>query len=161
MKRYGHLLRGDPSYAARANAFAAKVRDITEVLSELEPRATRGRVALRAAYHDACHLQHAQRVRAQPRHVLQGIPGVEVREIAEPEICCGSAGIYNLLAPEAAAELRDRKVKNLAATGAAVVATGNIGCMTQIGERAGMPIVHTVQLLDWAYGGPKPRGIEG
>ena len=153
MKRYGHLLRSDPAYAARANAFAAKVRDITEVLAELEPRAKRGRVPLRAAYHDACHLQHAQRVRAQPRGLLQGIPGVEVREIAESEICCGSAGIYNLLAPEAAAELRDRKVKNILATGADVILSGNPGCLLQIAtglEAAGRPIptMHVVEVID-------------
>lgn len=155
MKRYGHLLRNDPAYAARARAFADKVRDITEVLADLEPRATRGRVAIRAAYHDACHLQHAQRVRAQPRRVLQGIPGVEVREIAEPEICCGSAGIYNLLSPQAANELRDRKVKNILATGADVVLSGNPGCLLQIAtglEAAGrsIPTMHVVEVVDRA-----------
>ena len=102
MKRYGHLLRNDPAYAAKAEAFAAKCKDISEVLAELEPRAPRGAVQLKAAYHDACHLQHAQGVRAQPRRLLQAIPGVTVREIAESEICCGSAGIYNLLEPDAA-----------------------------------------------------------
>jgi glycolate oxidase iron-sulfur subunit len=93
MKRYGHLLRSDPAYAPRAQAFAGKCRDISEVLADLEPRAPRGVVPLRIAYHDACHLQHAQGVRIQPRRLLQQIPGVDVREIAESEICCGSAGI--------------------------------------------------------------------
>jgi glycolate oxidase iron-sulfur subunit len=163
MKRYGHLLRNDSVYAERAKAFAARVRDITEVLSDLEPRAKRGRVPLRAAYHDACHLQHAQRVRAQPRRVLQGIPGVEVREIAEPEICCGSAGIYNLLAPEAATELRDRKVKNILATGADVVLSGNPGCLLQIAtglEAAGRPIrtMHVVEVVDRAIQEGKRAG---
>ena len=113
MKRYGHLLRNDAAYAAKAQSFAAKCKDISEVLAELEPRAPRGAVDLKAAYHDACHLQHAQGVRAQPRRLLQAIPGVSVREIAESEICCGSAGIYNLLEPDAATQLRDRKVQNI------------------------------------------------
>ena len=153
MKRYGHLLRNDREYAARAKAFSAKERDVTELLDELEPRARRGTVRLRAAYHDACHLQHAQGVRAQPRRVLQGIPGVEVREIAESEICCGSAGVYNLLAPEAATELRDRKVQNILATDAEVILSGNPGCLLQIAtglEAVGrpMPIMHVVEVID-------------
>jgi glycolate oxidase iron-sulfur subunit len=153
MKRYGHLLRNDREYAERAKAFAAKVRDITEVLAELAPRAPRGTVALRAAYHDACHLQHAQGVRVQPRRLLQGIPGVQVREVAESEICCGSAGIYNLLAPEAATQLRDRKVQNILATDADVVLSGNPGCLLQIAtglEAAGRPmrIMHVVEVID-------------
>lgn len=153
MKRYGRLLRDDSEYAERAKAFSAKCRDISEILTELEPRAPRGRVAVRAAYHDACHLQHAQGVRAQPRHLLQGIPGVEVREIAESEICCGSAGIYNLLEPEAATELRDRKVQNIIRTEADVIVSGNPGCLLQIAtglEAAGrpIPIMHLVELID-------------
>ena len=153
MKRYGHLLRNDPAYAGRAKAFAGKCRDISEVLMELEPRAPRGRVALRAAYHDACHLQHAQGVRVQPRRLLQGIPGVEVSEIAESEICCGSAGIYNLLEPEAATELRARKVQNILKTDAEVIVSGNPGCLLQIAtglEAAGRPmrIMHLVEVID-------------
>lgn len=153
MKRYGHLLRHDREYAERAKMFAAKVRDISEVLGELEPRAPRGMVSLRAAYHDACHLQHAQGVRVQPRRLLQNIPGMQVREIAEPDICCGSAGIYNLLAPEAATELRDRKVRNILATDADVLLSGNPGCLLQIAtglEAAGRPmrIMHVVEVID-------------
>jgi glycolate oxidase iron-sulfur subunit len=153
MKRYGHLLRNDPEYAERAKAFGAKCKDISEVLAELEPRAPRGRVELRAAYHDACHLQHAQGVRAQPRKLLQAVPGVEIREIAESEICCGSAGIYNLLEPEAATELRDRKVQNILKTDAQAIVSGNPGCLLQIGtglEAAGRPIrvMHLVEVLD-------------
>jgi glycolate oxidase iron-sulfur subunit len=153
MKRYGHLLRNDTEYAARAKAFAAKCRDISEVLTELEPRAPRGEVKMRVAYHDACHLQHAQGVRAQPRRLLQSIPGVEVREIAESELCCGSAGIYNLLEPEAATQLRDRKVKNIMRTDADVIVSGNPGCLLQIAtglEAAGRPlrIMHLVEVLD-------------
>jgi glycolate oxidase iron-sulfur subunit len=153
MKRYGHLLRNDVAYAERARAFAAKCRDISEVLTELEPIAARKEVKMRVAYHDACHLQHAQGVRAQPRRLLQGIPGVDVREIAESEICCGSAGIYNLLEPEAATQLRDRKVQNIMRTEADVIVSGNPGCLLQIAtglEAAGRPlrIMHLVEVLD-------------
>jgi glycolate oxidase iron-sulfur subunit len=153
MKRYGHLLRKDPAYAQKAKAFAAKCKDISEILAELEPRAPRGTVPLKAAYHDACHLQHAQGVRAQPRKLLQMIPGVQVREIAESEICCGSAGIYNLLEPDAATQLRDRKVRNILNTDAEVIVSGNPGCLLQIAtglEAAGRPmrIMHLVEVLD-------------
>ncbi len=153
MKRYGHLLRNDPAYVDRAKAFAARCKDISEVLADLEPRAPRGAVPLKAAYHDACHLQHAQGVRAQPRRVLQTIPGVEVREIGESEICCGSAGIYNLLEPEAATQLRDRKVQNILKTDAQAIISSNPGCLLQIAtglEAAGRPlrIMHLVEVLD-------------
>jgi len=153
MKRYGHLLRNDPAYAERARAFGAKCRDISEVLTELEPRAPRGPVPLKIAYHDACHLQHAQGVRAQPRQLLRAIPGVEVREIPESEICCGSAGIYNLLEPDPATQLRDRKAQNIISTGAEAIVSGNPGCLLQIAnglEAAGKPlkIMHLVEVLD-------------
>jgi glycolate oxidase iron-sulfur subunit len=153
MKRYGHLLRGDPQYADRAKAFAAKCRDVSEVLAELEPRAPRGPVAIRAAYHDACHLQHAQGVRIQPRRLLKQIPALELHEIGESDICCGSAGLYNLLAPDAATELRDRKVQNILRTNADVVVSGNPGCLLQIAaglEAAGRPmrLMHLVEAID-------------
>ena len=123
------------------------------MLAELEPRAPRGAVQLKAAYHDACHLQHAQGVRAQPRRLLQAIPGVSLREIAESEICCGSAGIYNLLEPDAATELRDRKVQNILTTDAEVIVSGNPGCLLQIAtglEAAGRPmrVMHLVEVID-------------
>ena len=160
MKRYGHLLRDDAAYAERAQAFARKCKDISEVLAELEPRAPRRPVPLKAAYHDACHLQHAQGVRAQPRQLLQTVPGVEVREIPESEICCGSAGIYNLLEPEAAAQLRDRKVRNILKTDADVIVSGNPGCLLQIAtglEEAGRPmrIMHFVEVLDQSISAAK------
>jgi glycolate oxidase iron-sulfur subunit len=153
MKRYGHLLRNDPEYATRAKAFAAKCRDISEVLVDLEPRATRGRINTRVAYHDACHLQHAQGVRVQPRKLLQSIPGVELRDVAESEICCGSAGIYNMLEPVAATELRDRKVANILRTEPDVIVSSNPGCLLQIAtgfEKAGrhVPVMHLIELLD-------------
>jgi glycolate oxidase iron-sulfur subunit len=158
MKRYGHLLRNDPAYAARARAFGAKCRDISEVLADLEPRAPRSAVRLRVAYHDACHLQHAQGVRVQPRRLLQQIPGVDVREIPESEICCGSAGIYNLLQPDAANQLRDRKVQNILKTDAEVVVSSNPGCLLQIAtglEDAGRPLrmMHLVEVIDQSIRG--------
>src|SRR5258707_1357406 len=109
VKEYGHLLRDDPDYTKRAKAFAAKCKDISEVLSELKPRVTRQQLKLRVAFHDSCHLQHAQGVRLQPRALLSGIPGLELAEIPEAAICCGSAGIFNLVQPDAANELGDRK----------------------------------------------------
>ena len=115
MKGYGELLKDDPAWAERASAFAAKVRDVTETLVELgTARAPRHRLDLRVAYHDACHLAHAQGVRREPRQLLEAIPGVTVVPLAEPEICCGSAGIFNLVQPEMAAELGRRKVARIA-----------------------------------------------
>jgi len=152
MKDYGHALRDDPEWADRAEAFAAKVCDVTELLAEDEPRAPRGRLDLTVAYHDACHLAHAQGVRSQPRELLRGIPGVEIAEPADWEICCGSAGIYNLVNPEPAAELGKRKAQALIDTGATTVAAGNPGCALQIAAHAKalgheLEIVHPVELL--------------
>lgn len=161
MKSYGDLLRDDPEYADRAKAFAARSVDLSELLADLEPRAPRHPLPLRVAYHDACHLQHAQRVRQQPRRLLQSIPDLELREIAEPEICCGSAGIFNLLQPKAATELRDRKTRHLLETGADLVVSSNPGCLLQIStglEDAGhpMPTLHLVELLDASIRGTQP-----
>ncbi len=153
MKEYGHLLRDDPEWAGPAAAFAAKVRDVSELLDELEPVATRHPLPVTVAYHDACHLAHAQGVREQPRRLLRGIPGLRIAEIAEGEICCGSAGVYNLLQPEPARELGDRKAANVVATGADVLVTANPGCLLQVAaglHRSGrsMPMAHTVEVLD-------------
>jgi glycolate dehydrogenase iron-sulfur subunit len=153
VKEYGHLLRDDPEYAARAKAFAAKCRDVSEFLAELEPRATRQALRLRVAYHDACHLQHAQGIRSQPRTVLGRIPQLELLEIPEAAICCGSAGIYNLVQPEAAAELGDRKADHIAALDVDMVVSANPGCLLQLQSalaRAGrkLPVRHFVELLD-------------
>ncbi len=153
VKEYGHLLRDDPEYAERAKAFAAKCRDVSEFLSELKPRATRHALPLRVAYHDACHLQHAQGVRLQPRTVLGRIPQLELLEIPEAAICCGSAGIYNLVQPEAATELGDRKVSHIAALEADIVVSANPGCLLQLQSalaRAGrkLPVRHIIELLD-------------
>jgi glycolate oxidase iron-sulfur subunit len=153
VKEYAHLLRDDPQYAERAKAFAAKCRDITEFLAELDTRAARHPLRLRVAYHDACHLQHAQGIRMQPRALLRAIPELELLEIPESAVCCGSAGIYNLVQPEAAAELGDRKAGNIAAVEPDVVVSGNPGCLLQLQSalaRAGkdLPVRHTIELLD-------------
>jgi glycolate oxidase iron-sulfur subunit len=153
MKEYGELLRDDPAYAERAAAFAAKVRDLSEVLVELGPVAPRHPLPLTVAYHDACHLAHAQGVRAQPRRLLAGIPDLVLREIADPEICCGSAGVWNLLNPRPARQLGDRKAGAVLATGAQLLVTANPGCLMQVAasvRRAGATIglAHTAQVLD-------------
>ena len=143
---------------ARRRASRRWRKDVTEYLAALDLPEPAVRPGLAVAYHSACSMQHGQKITRQPKELL-GKAGFVVKEPREGHLCCGSAGTYNIMQPEIATELRDRKVKNIAATGADVVATGNIGCITQIADRAGMPIVHTVQLLDWAYGGPKPKGL--
>jgi glycolate oxidase iron-sulfur subunit len=163
LKDFGHLLRDDPQYAERARIFSAKCRDISEVLTSLTPRAPRHPLSLKVAYQDACHLQHAQSVVIQPRTVLGTIPELELVEIAEQALCCGSAGIYNLVRPEPAEELGARKVKNILATTPAVVATGNPGCLLQLQKGIKMagsdiPVVHMVQLLDASISGRSTTG---
>lgn len=159
IKDYGFMLRLDPAYAEKAATISALAKDVTEYLAAIDLPAPAMRGELTVAYHSACSMQHGQKITRQPRELLEKA-GFAVREPREGHLCCGSAGTYNILQPEISARLRDRKVRNIAATGAAVVATGNIGCMTQIADRAGMPIVHTVELLDWAYGGPKPQALQ-
>jgi glycolate oxidase iron-sulfur subunit len=154
MKEYGHLLRDDPAWADRAARFSSKCKDISEFLCEFEPQAIRNPLACRIAYHDACHLQHAQSVRDQPRRLLHAIPGLDVAEIPEAQLCCGSAGIYNLLEPETAQQLGDRKVGNLMSTHSQAVVSANPGCLLQLmsgvhRQRLGtMPALHLVELLD-------------
>ncbi len=158
MKEYAALLAEDPAYAGRAKEFAEKVRDISEILDELGPVAPRHPLEMTIAYHDACHLAHAQGVRAQPRRLLEAIPGLELKEIAEAELCCGSAGIYNITHPEPARELGDRKARNIVATGAQVLVTANPGCLMQVSsaiqrhaESQGshpMGMAHTIEVLD-------------
>jgi glycolate oxidase iron-sulfur subunit len=151
MKEYGHLMED-----ARAEAFSTKVRDVHEILAAHEPRAKRHPLPLKVAYHDACHLAHAQQVRAQPRALLQGIPQLELVEPAEWELCCGSAGIYNLTQPDAAAQLGRRKAENLRATGAQAIAAANPGCALQIAAYLDKPIHHTMTLLDHSIQGTRP-----
>jgi glycolate oxidase iron-sulfur subunit len=164
VKEYGHLLRDDPVYAERAKAFAAKCKDISEVLAGLEPRARRQRLKLRVAFHDSCHLQHAQGVRLQPRALLSSIPGLELAEIPEAAICCGSAGIFNLVQPEAANELGDRKAHLIEPLNADIVATGNPGCILQMQSamaRGGQKtrVVHTIQILDASIRGESSESL--
>ena len=152
MRDYGPVLRDEPDWAERAARFAERVRDVSEFLAEAGPRAERRPVEMKVAYHDACHLAHAQGVREQPRELLRGIPGLELLEPDEWQICCGSAGIYNLVQPEPAAELGERKARNLLDTGAEAVAAGNPGCALQITahtERLGkpLPVLHPMELL--------------
>jgi glycolate oxidase iron-sulfur subunit len=166
LKEYGYLLRDDSLWADRARAFSEKVRDISEILVELEPRATYHPLPYLVAYHDACHLRHAQGVYAEPRSVLSRIPGLEIAEIAESELCCGSAGIYNLVQPEPARELGDRKAANIGATGSQAVATSNPGCLLQISnslDRCGrsLPALHPIELLDSSIRGTVPRALQG
>lgn len=162
MKDYAYLLADDPDYAERARDFAARVRDISEVLVELGPVARRHPLPVTVAYHDACHLSHAQRVRSQPRQLLDQIPGLTVREVAEGDMCCGSAGIYNLTHPEPARELGDRKAANVAATQADLLVTSNPGCLLQITDalaRRGRHIAtaHLVLVLDASLRGTGPE----
>ncbi len=160
MKEYGHLLRDDPAYADKAAAFVAKVRDISELLAELGPLAPRHPISARVAYHSACHLGHAQGVLDQPRAVLRAIPQLTLLEIPETEICCGSAGIYNLVQPEAAAELGRRKAANIAAVLPDAVVTSNAGCLLQVRRYldAGVPLFHPIQLIDASIRGVDPVG---
>jgi glycolate oxidase iron-sulfur subunit len=165
LKEYGHLLRDDPAYAERAKRFAAKCRDISEVLAQLPPRAERKPLPVKVAYHDACHLQHAQRIRNEPRQVLRNIPGLQIVEIPEAAICCGSAGIYNLVEPGPAQELGDRKVQNILSTGAEAIVSSNPGCLLQITsglERAGKPLptLHMIELIDASIRGTLPDALK-
>ena len=165
MKQYGHLLRDDPQWAGRARAFSAKCKDITEVLCDLPPVAPRHPLPLRIAYHDACHLRHAQGIHRQPRQLLAAIPGLEVAEIAESSLCCGSAGVYNLLQPEPAQQLGDRKVSHLLAAQASAVVSANPGCLLQLmsglrrrGERS-LPAFHMIELLDASIRGVSAQDL--
>ena len=160
IKDYGHMLRLDPDYAGKAAKVSALAKDITEYLGAIELPAPAEIGRLTVAYHAACSLQHGQKVTVQPKALLRNA-GFTVREPAEGHLCCGSAGTYNIMQPEISAKLRNRKVKNIERTRPQAIAAGNIGCITQIGSGTGIPVVHTIELLDWAYGGPKPKQLEG
>ena len=156
LKEYGHLLRDDPHYAKRAQDFSAKVKDISEFLASIELNRDMGEVSRTVAYHDACHLVHGQKIKQQPRQLLQSVPGLTMVNLKESDWCCGSAGIYNITNQEMASTLLQRKMDNIAATGASVIATGNPGCMLQISlgvRERGMEldVVHPIQLIDEAY----------
>lgn len=157
IKDYGHMLRLDPAYAEKAARVSAMAKDITEYLATLDLPAQDPR-GMTVTYHSACSMQHGQKITMAPKQLLKQA-GFVVRDPAEGHLCCGSAGTYNILQPEISEKLKARKVKNLAATKPDVIATGNIGCITQIATGTSIPIVHTVELLDWAYGGAKPAGL--
>ena len=158
IKDYGFMLRLDPAYAEKAAKVSALAKDVTEYLATLDLPEPVRRPGLTVAYHSACSLRHGQKVTRQPKDLLVRA-GFTVREPAEAHLCCGSAGTYNILQNEIATRLRDRKVANIEALGADLVAAGNIGCITQIASGIGLPVVHTVRLLDWAYGGARPEGV--
>jgi glycolate oxidase iron-sulfur subunit len=160
VKDYGFLFRTDPEYAGRAARVTGLARDISEYLETLALGEAPTPSRLTVAYHSACSLQHGQQIRTAPKTLLAQA-GFKVRDVAEGHLCCGSAGTYNILQPEIAGRLRDRKVANIEATGAEIVAAGNIGCITQIAGGTGLPVLHTVELLDWAYGGPLPERLAG
>ena len=160
VKDYGYLLQHDPAYAEKAKRISELTKDVTEFLSgyDLGPPARWS--SIRVAYHSACSLQHGQRVTDEPKALLRKA-GYSVTDIAEGHICCGSAGTYNIMQPVLAAELRERKARNIRNAKPDVVAAGNIGCITQLTPAVDVPLVHTVELIDWAYGGPVPPGCEG
>jgi glycolate oxidase iron-sulfur subunit len=158
VKDYWFMLRTDPAYAEKARAISDMTRDISELMSEIGLKPPVIATGQRVAYHSACSLQHGQRVRNEPKDLLH-TAGFQVVDVPEGHICCGSAGTYNLLQPEIATELRKRKVRNVERTAPDLVAAGNIGCITQIAAGITVPVVHTVELLDWATGGPRPPGL--
>jgi glycolate oxidase iron-sulfur subunit len=158
VKNYGFMFRTEPEpQRAKAEKIAASALDITEFLTRFGYTPTREPPGLTVAYHSACSLQHGQQVTAEPK-ILLSRAGFNVVEPREPHICCGSAGTYNLLQPEIAGRLRERKLSNLKATKPDLIAAGNIGCITQL-SGDGLPVVHTVELLDWMAGGPRPPGV--
>jgi glycolate oxidase iron-sulfur subunit len=159
VKDYGHLLADDPAYAAKAKQIADMARDVSEFVAGVGIGAPVRWSSIKVAYHSACSLQHGQRITDDPKALLTQA-GFSVVDVPEGHICCGSAGTYNILQPEIATQLRDRKVQNIKTTRPDVVAAGNIGCITQLAGGMSIPVVHTAELLDWAYGGPVPRGLE-
>jgi glycolate oxidase iron-sulfur subunit len=163
VKDYGFTLRKDAAYAEKAARIAVLAQDVTEVIETLglsPPKLSTGATKRRVAYHSACSMQHGQRLHAGPRALLAAA-GFEPIDVPEGHLCCGSAGTYNLLQPEIATALRDRKLANIAGARADLVATGNIGCITQLSPGCDVPVVHTVELLDWATGGPTPKSLIG
>ncbi|MEM8748994.1 MAG: glycolate oxidase subunit GlcF [Pseudomonadota bacterium] len=160
IKDYGYMLRLDKAYAEKAARISALAKDVSEYLTTLNLPQPRALPNMTVAYHAACSLQHGQKIKTAPKDLLKAA-GFTVREAPESHLCCGSAGTYNILQPEIAGQLRERKVNNIRSVKPDVIAAGNIGCMTQIGSAIDVPVLHTVKLLDWAYGGPKPKELEG
>ncbi len=160
VKDYGFMLRTEPEWADKAENISALTKDLCEFMEGLGLGEVQRETGLRVAYHAACSLQHGQKITAQPKALL-GAAGFAVSDVPEGHLCCGSAGTYNLLQPKLANALRERKLANIAKTGPQVIATGNIGCMVQLAGGTDTPVVHTVELLDWATGGPLPKALEG
>ena len=160
VKDYAHFLRNDPNYAEKAKQVSSRTKDISEFLTTHDIGAPKRWTSLKVAYHAACSLQHGQRVTWQPKTLLKKA-GYTVLDIPESHLCCGSAGVYNILQPKIATDLRDRKTTHIRGLRPDVVAAGNIGCIHQLQSGLDYPVVHTVELLDWAYGGPVPQGLEG
>jgi glycolate oxidase iron-sulfur subunit len=160
VKDYGYMFRNDPAYADKAARVSALAQDITEFVAALEMSPPQQRSDLKVAYHSACSMQHGQQIRDEPKRILRQA-GYNVVDVPEGHICCGSAGVYNILQPEIAGRLRTRKVANIERTRPNIVATGNIGCITQISGGTKLPVVHTIELLDWAQGGPMPASLTG
>jgi glycolate oxidase iron-sulfur subunit len=158
VKDYGFVLRDDPAYAEKAARISAIARDITEFMTEIGLMPAVVDTDLVVAYHSACSMQHGQRITAEPKRLLAQA-GFTVRDVPEGHLCCGSAGTYNMLQPEIATRLRDRKIANIESVHPDVIATGNIGCIAQIATGTSIPIIHTVALLDWATGGPMPEAL--
>ncbi|POF34640.1 glycolate oxidase subunit GlcF [Roseibium marinum] len=158
IKDYGYMLREDAAYAQKAARVSALAKDVTEFLTGVDLGAPAVKPDLTIAYHSACSMQHGQKITRQPKDLLTAA-GFRVKDVPEGHLCCGSAGTYNILQPDIARRLRDRKVGNIEKTSPDVIATGNIGCMTQIGLGTDIPILHTVELLDWVYGGQQPESV--
>jgi glycolate oxidase iron-sulfur subunit len=159
VKDYGFMLRTDSAYAEKAAAISALAMDISEYLSTLKLTRTESQNGIVVAYHSACALQHGQKITREPKELLSKC-GFVVKDVHEGHLCCGSAGTYNILQPRLATQLRDRKVANIESLQPDVIAAGNIGCITQIATGTGIPVVHTVELIDWATGGPAPEGLK-
>lgn len=160
VKDYGHLFRNDPAYAEKARRIAALTRDVTEIMAEIGLLPSVVPTGQAVAYHAACSLQHGQKIKDPPRALLRAA-GFAVREVPDGHLCCGSAGTYNMLQPDLARQLGQAKVRNIESTGPNAIVAGNLGCITQIGLGTGLPILHTVELLDWATGGPLPGALRG
>ncbi len=157
VKDYGHMLRHDETYAQKAAKISAITKDITQYLAELDLSYTAPE-NLRVTYHSACSMQHGQKIKTLPKQLLSQA-GFTVSDVPEGHLCCGSAGVYNIMQSEMAETLKQRKLANIKTTNPQVIAAGNIGCITQLADEAGVPVIHTIELLDWAHGGPKPAGL--
>jgi glycolate oxidase iron-sulfur subunit len=158
IKDYGFMLRDDPAYAAKAKKVSALARDVSEYVNKISILNTVSRPPLRVAYHGACSLQHGQKITRDPKEILSK-SGFVVKDVPDGHLCCGSAGTYNMLQPQLARALRDRKVANIAKVAPDVIAAGNVGCITQIAAGTDIPVVHPIELIDWATGGPMPGAV--